>query len=320
MSRRRTAIRWLWVGGRIVLSVGLLWYVLTNVGVGTIVDHVLAVPPWVGVIALMLAFVNIAISAYKWQLTLRLRGIDLPWRELFMYYYIGQFFNAFLPTTIGGDSARMYYLYDRHPVGQDAVSSVVIERATGLLSVFLLAGAGGLVLAGRIPALLAAGIVLGCGVGTIFALGVLFSRRLRALLGRTVYRIKHLDVGDRLAAVHDAVLTYRDRPRELVGLLAISLVFRGIVVINTFIVANGLGMDVALGYFLVIVPVVEMLLLIPISIQGFGVRETTYLYLFTAVGAAEGVAVTLGIVMQLVLTVFNNLVGAVFYIVDGLRQ
>lgn len=320
MSRRGDAIQWLWVLGRVALSIGLLWYVLTNVGLDTIVDHVLAVPAWVAATALVLAFVNIAISAYKWQLTLRLRDIDLPWRELFVYYYIGQFFNAFLPTTIGGDSARMYYLYDRHPVGQDAVSSVVIERATGLVSVFLLAGIGGIVLAGRISSMLAAGIVLGSAIGILIAAGILFSRWLRALLDRTVYRIQRLDIGHRLGAVHDAVLTYRDRPRALLVLIGISLVFRGIVVLNTIIVASGLGMDVSLGYFLVIVPVVEILLLIPISIQGFGVRETTYLYLFTAVGATEGVAVALGIVMQLVLTVFNNLVGAVFYIMDGLRR
>ncbi len=320
MSRRRELLRWGWVGGRIALSLGLLWYVLTSVGLETISDHILAVPGWVVPIALGLAFINIALSAYKWQLTLRLRDIRLTWRELFKYYYIGQFFNAFLPTTIGGDSARMYYLYDRHPVGEDAVSSVVIERATGLLSVFLLAGAGGLVLVGRISSVLVAGIVLGCGLGSLFALGVLFSRRLRAFLGRTMYRIERFDLGERLRAIHDAVLTYRDQPRALVRLIAISLVFRAIVVINTFVVAVGLGMDVSLGYFLVIVPVVEVLLLIPISIQGFGVRETTYLYLFSAVGATEGVAVSLGIVMQLVLTVFNNLVGGVFYIVDGLRR
>ncbi|MFW6448068.1 MAG: lysylphosphatidylglycerol synthase transmembrane domain-containing protein [Halobacteriota archaeon] len=317
MSRTSRVRSWLWLLGRVVVSVTLLWYVVTSVGLGTIVDHVLELPAWVLPISLGLAVLNIGISAYKWQLLLRLRDIHLPARTLFVYYYVGQFFNAFLPTSIGGDGVRMYYLDDRHGIGPDAVSSVVLERVTGLLSIFVFAGVGGVVLFDQLPSWLASAVVLGSVGGTAFFLLVLFDRRVRRLLDATVFRVGHLGLGDRLAAVHDALMDYRGRTRGLGLALGLSLLFRLIVVVNTTVVAVGIGMDIPLGYYVVIVPVVEVLLLVPVSIQGFGVRETSYLHLFGAVGADAGLAVVLGVVMQLVLAVFNNLLGGVVYVLEG---
>lgn len=316
-SRTRSRLS---LAGRIVVSAGLLWYVVSTVGLATIVEHVLELPAWVLPIALGLAVLNIVISTYKWRLLLRLRGIDLPVRTLFVYYYVGQFFNAFLPTTIGGDGVRMYYLHDRHGTGADAVSSVVLERVTGLVSVFVLAGLGAVVLFDRLPRWLATGVVLGATLGTTLALLVLFDRRVRSLLDVTVFRLPHLDLGDRLAGIHDALMDYRDRRRGLAIALGLSLLFRFIVVANTVVVAAGLGMDLSPWYFVVIVPVVEVLLLVPVSIQGVGVRETAYLHLFTAVGADAGLAVVLGVVMQLVLGVFNNVLGGAIYVLEGLRS
>ncbi len=310
----------LWLALRLVVSGGLLAYVVTSVGLSTIVDHLTALPWWAVVIPLGLAVLNVVISSYKWLLVLRLRGIDIPLRSLYLYYYIGQFFNAFLPTTIGGDGARMYYLYDRHEVGPDAASSVIVERATGLLSVFALAGLGGVFLLGRLSTTLVAAVVLGATVGIACSLWLLFDTRARWLFDRTVFRVEAFDLGSRLRSVHEAIWEYRSNPVGLLPIIGLSLLFRGVVVLNTYVVALGLGMDVPAGYFLVIVPLVELVLLVPISIQGFGVRETSYLYLFSAVGAAGELAVALGVVMQLVLGIFNNVVGGLVYVFDGLRR
>lgn len=311
--------RRLWLAIRLAVSGGLLVYIVTSVGVDLILEHLGVLPPWVVAVALGLSAANVLVSAYKWQLVLGLRGIDIPLRFLYLYYYIGQFFNAFLPTTIGGDGARMYYLHDRHDVGADAASSVVVERATGLLSVFALAGVGAIVLMDRVSDVIVVAVAGGSLVGMAFSVWLLFDPRARRLFEATVFRIATFDLGPRLRSVHEAIWEYRADPLGLLPVIALSLLFRAIVVVNNYVVAVGLGMDVSIGYFLVIVPLVELVLLVPVSIQGFGVRETSYLYLFGAVGVSADVAVALGIVMQLVLGVFNNVVGGVVYLLDGLR-
>ena len=118
-----------WMLLRVAFSAALLWFVLASVGVGSVVSNLTVLPPSVLALAAALAAFNVALSAYKWQLLLAVKDIDLPFRTLFVYYYVGQFFNAFLPTMVGGDGARIYYLHDNHDAGADA-ASVARRRPT----------------------------------------------------------------------------------------------------------------------------------------------------------------------------------------------
>lgn len=309
-----------WTIVRVVLSVALLWFILSSVGIDAVVSNLAVLPPAVLAVALGLAVFNVALSTYKWQLLLAIKDIRLPFRTLFTYYYIGQFFNAFLPTMIGGDGVRIYYLHDAHGAGADAASSVIVERLTGLMSVLAIGGFATLLLRSRLPTTVVATVLLVCVLGVSFLLALLFTSFGRRLFERTLFGIERFDLGDRLASVYDAVSAYRRSGRALGPVLVLSVLFRLVLVANNYVVAVGLGMDVPFAYFLVFVPLVELLLLVPVSIQGFGVRETTYVYLFGAVGASAGISLTLGVVMGLVLGVFNNLLGGVVYAFSGIRS
>ncbi|WP_276256216.1 lysylphosphatidylglycerol synthase transmembrane domain-containing protein [Halomontanus rarus] len=299
---------------RVVVSAVFLTFIVTTVGVETVLGNVSNVQPIVVVVAIGLSVCNVALSAYKWQLLLRIKGVRIRFSTLLRYYYVGQFFNAFLPTMIGGDGVRAYYLHEEHEAGPDAVSSVVVERLTGLVSVLAIGGLATLLVVDRVPPVVAGSVLLVCVPGTAVLLGLLFTAGGRGLLERTLFGIEWFGVGDRLTSTYDAVHEYRGSPRALVPVILVSLLFRFVLVCNNYVVATGLGMDVPFVYFLVFVPLVEILLFIPVSIQGFGVRETSYVYLFGTVGASAGLALSLGIVMQLVLGVFNNLVGGFVYL------
>ncbi|WP_114576539.1 lysylphosphatidylglycerol synthase transmembrane domain-containing protein [Saliphagus sp. LR7] len=299
--------------GRVAVSLVLLGAVVATVGVETVLEGLAELRPTALGAALGLAVLNVAISAYKWGLLLRIKGIDLPFRTLLAYYYVGQFFNAFLPTTVGGDGVRVYSLHAHHDAGPDAVSSVVMERLTGLLTVLAIGGVATAVVADRLPPVVSGTVLLALPAGAAVA-GVLFTGTGRGVLERTLFRVSRFDLGDRLAGVYDAIHDYRGAGRALVPVVVLSLVFRLVLVVNNYVVAVGLGMEVSFVYFLAFVPLVELLLFVPVSIQGFGVRETAYVYLFGAVGAPAGAALTLGIAMQLVLGVFNNLLGGLVYL------
>lgn len=299
--------------GRVAVSLLLLGVVIGSVGVETVLEGLAELRPAALVVALGLAVLNVAISAYKWGLLLRIKGISLPFRTLLSYYYVGQFFNAFLPTTVGGDGVRVYYLHARHDAGPDAVSSVVVERLTGLLTVLAIGGVAAAVVADRLPPVVSGTVLVALPAGAV-VVGVLFTGTGRGVLEGTLFRVSRFDLGDRLAGVYDATYDYRGAGRALVPVVALSILFRLVLVVNNYVVAVGLGMDVPFVYFLVFVPLVEVLLFVPVSIQGFGVRETAYVYLFGAVGAPAGAALTLGIAMQLVLGVFNNLLGGLVYL------
>ncbi len=299
---------------RLGISVALLTFIVNSVGVDKLVTNLSNVRPSFLLIATTLAVFNVALSAYKWKLLLLIKQIDLSFRVLFVYYYIGQFFNAFLPTMVGGDGVRAYYLQQNHGAGPDAVSSVFVERLTGLLTVLAIGGTATLFVSNRIPTVVVVAILLVCIPGATVLVALLFTDFGRDMFERTLFRVELFDVGDRLASVYDAVYEYRTARHMLVPVIGLSLLFRLVLIFNNYVVAVGLGMELPLVYFLVFIPLVEVLLFLPVSIQGFGVREMSYVYLFGSVGAATGTALTLALVMQLILGVLNNLIGGIVYV------
>jgi len=302
---------------RVTVSLALLAFVVRSVGVDSFADALATVSPRILLVALGLSVVNVAVSTYKWGLLLRIKGIDVPFRTLVNYYYVGKFFNAFLPTNIGGDGVRVYYLHDGHDAGPDSVSSVVVERLTGLLTVLVLAGVASVFLLGRLPTAVVAAVFLVFVPGGVVLFGLLFTDAGRRLFERTLFRVERFGLGERVADAYGAIHAYRDAGRALVPVFALSVLYRLLLVVNHFLVALALGIHVPVVYFLAFVPLVELLLAAPVSIQGFGVREVSYVYLFGAVGVASGLALTLGVLMQLVLTVFNNVLGGLVYLANG---
>lgn len=298
---------------RISVSVGLLSYIVTRFGVGTILAGLRDIEITFFALALILSVLGIFLSAAKWGLLLRIKGFEFSNRSLVTYYYIGQFFNAFLPTAIGGDSARMYFLHRDSNTGIDSVSSVVVERLTGLLSICLIGGTAvilGRGLLSRQTTVLIFGIA--SGVSLILVISF-FTDAFTGPLERTLFRIDFLDAGDLLEKTYTSVIAYRQYSAKIGFVLVVSIFVRIISVIINYVVALGIGIDIDPVYFFVFIPVVELLLFVPVSIQGFGVREASYAYLFSLVGGSPTKAVSLAIAVQL-LMVLNNILGGLVYV------
>jgi len=301
-------------GVRLLVSVGLLWYVVSTVGVETLLANLRSLRPEALALAVLLSVFGVGLSAWKWRLLLAVKSVELSFRAAWLYYYIGQFFNTFLPSVIGGDTARMYYLYSDTNDGSASVSSVVVERILGLYSILLIVVVGTAVGYEIVPGDLGLNVLVGSGIGLITIPLFVFTAGLRPVLSATIFRVDTLDIGSRLEELYTAVYEYRDAKRAVALALAVSLVFRLVLIGSNYVVALGLGIDISPIYFFIFVPLVELLLFLPISIQGFGVRESAYLYLFTAVGVPAGTAITFGLVMQIILRVVNNLIGGVVYV------
>jgi uncharacterized protein (TIRG00374 family) len=300
--------------GRVCVSVLLLWFVVSQVGVTSLVENIAGLPRQILVIAAIFSVINVGISAWQWRVLLRCKCIARSYLSILKYYYIGQLFNAFLPTAIGGDTARMYYAYTDFDADADAVSSVAVERLTGLAVIFLFGGVGAAVVADRLPNLVAGSLItVSIGGLTILSLA-LFTDILRSILKRTTFRLEFRRIGHRFEQVYSSIGEYRGNTRSLVKVILLSAVFRIILVVNHYLVTLDLDIEISFIYFVILI------LFTPVSIQGFGVREASYVYLFTGVGATAGTALTLGVIMQLILGVLNNILGGGIYVVHSVRQ
>ena len=228
-------------------------------------------------------------SVMRWRLLLRAQGGDATLPFLFRSLMTGIFFNNFLPSTIGGDAIRTWDTA-RSGVGRAmALTIIVVDRFVGLLALLLFAAVG-LLGAGwlteRVPDL--AFWVLGVGALMVIAAAVLFlpSRRGPDLLARIGARLpgKGRALADKVAA---ALFAFQGKGKTLAGAFFWSLCLQIAVVVNAWVIARALRIDLDLAPFFLIIPLAVFIMMIPVSINGIGVRENIFIFFLAALGVAE---------------------------------
>ena len=123
---------------KIAVTVGGLIFILTQIDLGDAVAQLLRADLRWAAAALLLVMSSLVLRAYRWLLLLRGLGVNLPFARLVRLYFTGHFFNAFLPTGFGGDVVRILEVA-RHVPGDVAAGTVLLDRLTGLLMLFVLA-------------------------------------------------------------------------------------------------------------------------------------------------------------------------------------
>jgi len=245
------------------------------------------------------------VSALRWQLLARINGIAGSYREYLAYYFIGMFTNVFVPGLVGGDAARALYLGRRHNRIGEAVTSVLADRGAGLLGLFWLAAGASLCLTGvKLPAaafhatLAAAGVSLAaCAAAPLIVKPALRIARLRSLL---------------------APLTpYLCRPVALIPAIALSVALQVSFALCQYLLGLGLNLRIPLAAFLLMVPISNVIASIPISINGLGLREASYVVLLGMAGVSESQAVALSI-LYFAATLAAGLAGIVPFIMTPL--
>jgi uncharacterized protein (TIRG00374 family) len=229
------------------------------------------------------------------------------------------FFNNILPSRVGGDVVRAYGVSLMATTKTRSAAAVLMDRLVGAVSVLVIGMLAILLSASRLPEIYRAfTVALFCG--SLLVLGLMLYRDDR--LARL--RLRILTLGDisilgfkvrpRLEDALDALRSY-SRSRDVVakGFL-ISLVANGFSIINLFLYAQAVRADVGLGDVATIAPIILAVGLLPISINGIGTLEVTFMVLFGALGVDTRVAVAIALLRRLALLALS-LVGGVLYAV-----
>ncbi|HXJ34525.1 MAG TPA: lysylphosphatidylglycerol synthase transmembrane domain-containing protein [Candidatus Eisenbacteria bacterium] len=298
MRRFREAGRW---GARIAVSLGIVTYILVDVDRQHLWASLTGVRvSWVA-LALALYLVGQGISALKWAVLGRSVGLRGSYLEYARFYFIGMFFNFLGVSTLGGDVVRALYLGRGHRPGL-ALNSVLFDRVSGLAILMALGSVTLLAypqyhFAGPISfALMAGGIVLVVGWWTC--------PRLVKLLPK--------DNRIRRQVETDLAPFWRDRG-VLLRAVALSLAFHLSQVCVQWLLGRAVGVTLPFSYCLVFHPVLSIMMALPVSIGGFGVREGGYLYFLGLIDVQDSVAVTIGLLWWVVTAIAGLVGGAIFF-------
>lgn len=232
---------------------------------------------------LVLVGIDRCVMILRWILLLRARAITITNGEAARLFLTSSFVGSFLPAGIGADAARAYGLSRDSTTGSDAVASVAVDRLLGILSLVVLAIVG--VLA-WMPEGRSDWRIGGATVAVAAACGGAFWAN--ELLRWMIPAHHHGGfVARRLLKLADAVGRYRGHRGVLLHVMAWSIVVQLLRVTQAYLLGLGLGMAVPYGYFLLFMPLGLLMLLLPISISGFGVPQGVIVWLLRPMGVPD---------------------------------
>ncbi len=298
---RRIALQF----GRLALSAVLLGYLSLYVDWNEFTS-MFANADWSWAVWVLLALIaDRLLAAFKWNVLLRAIAVRISTLKVALIYLIAQFWGFFLPSSLSIDIMSGYYLYRATARAPAAASSLLMDRVMGLLTLLLF---------GVVAALLfrdfAGGETIAfplLGVLLILFAGLYLVQRhdvmnwVRRRLERfTDYKLVRLFLD-----IYQTFLTFKHVPGSLLRSFALSCLLQCVRALEIYALARFLNVDLPLLYIFILIAVMNILIALPVSLGGLGVREGTFVSLFGLIGlsATSGFAVSIGLSMLDILLV-----------------
>ncbi|MBM4185507.1 MAG: flippase-like domain-containing protein [Gemmatimonadetes bacterium] len=302
-ERRRRALTVMRVAISVLLLVALFWQVdLADVW-ASIKNASFS---WLG-IALGVYFVHVLASTWRWHLLLSAQDVHVPQLELFRSLLVSYFFNNFLPSNIGGDVVRISDT--AKPARSKTLATLVIlaDRVLGVIGLFLVAAIAATAAASRAPGSPVLPfwlwLLLGCGAAAVLP-ALVAPTGVGRLLGPLT--ILHPEwVGDRIDTVTATLERFRARPGVLASCFTGAVLVQTLIVCFYVAVGHALRIPIGVAELAVIVPISLVLQMLPVSVNGFGVREAAFSFYFTRLGLPVHSAVLLSLVATFLTMLFS---------------
>jgi uncharacterized membrane protein YbhN (UPF0104 family) len=238
------------------------------------------------VIALATYLLMILASAWRWDILLRAQHVRLSFRALTSSFLVATFFNNFLPSNIGGDVIR---IADTAPAAGSktlATTVVLMDRGIGLLGLVMVAAIGAsagsrLGSLGPVhPSMLWGALTAGA---LLVAPALVSPHRFVQLL--QPLKILHAEwVEERLERLAGALARFRQAPGALASCFIGALLVQTVLVGFYLAIAYSMRVPIGFAELAFIVPITFIVQMLPVSLNGFGVREATFGFYFSRLG------------------------------------
>lgn len=291
---------------RLAVTVAILGWLARDISGPSALAALRAIPWWAATLAVGLVAVD------RWLMFLRWRTLIGPFTarpaaELRHTFFVSAFVGSFLPAGIGGDAARAYAMRQGGSSMGSAVASVVLDRWLGLLAVGL-SGCAGLLL---VPRSVAVGLTWPLlGTTAVLVAGTLAALHAnRAIHHMSTAAMRATWPGRQVTRLGDALAAYRAHPGLLMRVASLSLVVQAGRIILAWLIGTSLGIALPFGYYWAFMPLNILIILLPLSLGGFGLPQGAMVWTLQPLGVAATDAFLLS-VLFVGAGVVGNLPGA----------
>lgn len=293
----------------VLLTAAVLW----QTDLGAVVDAMRGPNPGWLLAALVLVILDRTLNGWRWIALLG--AIDPsrrpPLRRALRVFFVSTFLGTFLPGSVGGDALRTVGTARLGVPTADAAAAVILDRLLGAVGIVVVAIVG-LAAAPDLaadPAVLTA-VSLG-SLAVAAAVLLVFSGGGAAVTGRMIgwlpHRLRRLAL-----LLSGAVRLHGSNRARIASVLAASVLVQVLRVLEAWTLGLALGLTVGLGVYLSLVPIILLVILLPVTVNGIGTSQAAFVWLFGLSGVAPAEAFALS-VLFLALGVAGNLPGAILY-------
>lgn len=292
---------------RLALAVGIIGYLVRNLdtrALAAILDESLQHWRWM-LAGIFFGYLALHVGLVRWKLILDAQGLRMSWRRCFSIYFIGQFFNAFMFGSTGGDLVRaLYAAKETHHKKTEAVTTVVIDRVIGLIVLYAM---GGVMLAARAPFFLGhwkthvpALVMLGMIAATAAGLVAVFNPQWfsRWPLAERVKR--HPKIVGILQRILVSIHLYRRRTGVLLWTSILSLAIQVVTILQCCCLGRCFQIPLGFVDYLTVLPIIVAVAAIPITPGGLGIREGLAVALFGAMGISSAQSLPLSLLVYFI--------------------
>ena len=296
---------------RLVVGVGLLVLILSRMGLPTI-GRGLGPGTLAGVFgAALLLLTGQSIAALRWKLIMG--PGSPPWGYLARLYVIGGFFSLFLPTAVGGDAVRALAAARETSRTGGVVASVLLDRAMGVFAMVCYAVVAAALAPGFSRQLLDAARLKLPGKGLVLlGVALVVAVMVAVWFGRKSPQLRQ-GISDAIHLIRELART----PGSLMAALALGFVVQGLYILLWLLLARAMHLPIAPLTLFFAVPVVTAFAMLPVTLNGLGVREGAWLLLLSGSGIPQGDIVTFSL-LYFAANLVTGLVGGILFMARGL--
>lgn len=279
------------------VSGGLIAYLVWKIDLEKTADYVASSNPVYVVVAAAIYTLTLLPMAWRWQVLLASKGVHEPLAWLTKLYLIGYAASQVLPTGVGGDAVRILEHARKRPNAKgEAAGAVLMERVVGSAGILLVVAVGLALAVGRYDNI---GAFVWVEVASVVALVVfgllLFSRRANAVLEERIFsRGSGAWLQRAFRAVWTALHGYRWETRALALALTVSVAVQFVRMLAIWLCGEAVGVEVSPLVYVMLGPLLFLVTMIPITVNGLGVRESFFVFFLHRFGVPADAAFAAG--------------------------
>ncbi len=301
---------------RFVVSFSLMGAILYyfRAQLPTVFQYLKEIQPLYFVLALLVFFAGLLAVAFRLRFVIQVHGTKLSVSAAYYVNLIALFFNNVLPSTIGGEMVKAYYLYKASKGSVTVFSAVFVDRLFGLVTMLLISissifffdiAQGSHKILGTIVMLSAATITLAV---------LIFNKKIVDSLCQLHIPLLPAIFLEKLREVYRAMYEYREHKGIFGNCIALTVLGQTSFIIANFLLAASLSIEIPIGFFFFFVPILLIMGVAP-SVNGIGVREATFLFYLTEFTTPEK-ALALSLLTTFFM-IFVGIIGGIIYAFKG---